>query len=92
MGYEEFCQNLCILFFESKRMSNLSKKEIRTKQSIYINNVNVSLKNNNIILPTLENINRYNSSVRNIEDNKYAIKSIFCSAYNANNSIANLYK
>ena len=69
MGYEEFCQNLCILFFESKRMSNLSKKEIRTKQSIYINNVNVSLKNNNIILPTLENINRYNSSVRNIEDN-----------------------
>ena len=26
------------------------------------------------------------------EDNKYAIKSIFCSAYNANNSIANLYK
>ena len=49
-------------------MKNFAKK-IRTKQSIYINNVNVSLKNNNIILPTLENINRYNSSVRNIEDN-----------------------
>ena len=69
MGYEEFCQNLCLLFFESKRMSNLSKKDIRTKQTIFINNVNIALKNNNIILPTLENINRYKSSLRNNDNN-----------------------
>ena len=69
MGYEEFCQNLSELYFESKRMSNQNKKDIRAKQAIYINNVNMSLMNNDIILPTLENLNGYNPSVRTNDNN-----------------------
>ena len=71
MGYEEFCENLSGVFFESKRMansSNVSKREMRTKQDILINNVNMTLKNNLIILPTLENVNRCKSFIRNVEN------------------------
>ena len=67
-GYEEFCKNLSNLFFESKIMANspnVSNREMRTKQDILINNVNTILKNYLIILPTLENINRCKSSIRN---------------------------
>ena len=67
MGYEEFCQNLCLLFFELKKIGN--KKDMRAKQTIFINNVNMTLRNNDIILPTLENINRYKSSIRNNDKN-----------------------
>ena len=76
MGYEEFCSNLSALFFESKKMSNMSKKEMKPKQAILINNINMTLNNNNIILPTLDNLNRYKSSVRN-------------NPYNDNNNSAN---
>ena len=76
MGYEEFCSNLSALFFESKKMSNMSKKEMKPKQAILINNINMTLNNNNIILPTLDNLNRYKSSVRN-------------NPYNDNNDSAN---
>ena len=64
-GYEEFCSNLCVLFFESKKKSNMSKREIKQYQINFINNVNKTLANYDIILPTLENINRYKSSLRN---------------------------
>ena len=80
MGYVEFCQNLSILFFETKKMSNASKKDIKLKQNILINNVKTTLKNNKIILPTLENINKYTiykkASIRNNDNNNINNNSI----------------
>ena len=69
-GYEEFCKNLSILYYECRKTSS-------TKQPNIIKNINESLRNNNIILPTLENINRYNSSVRNNNNNDFDNKILF---------------
>ena len=80
MGYVEFCQNLSTLFFETKKMSNESKKNIKSKHSTLINNVNKILEKNKIILPTLENINKFTiykkASIRNNDNNNINNNSI----------------
>ena len=65
IGYEEFSEKLSNLFIESKRVSNASKKDIRTKQISFVKDINTTLAKNKIILPTIENINNYKSEIRN---------------------------
>ena len=67
-GYEDFSEKLSNLFIENKRASNLSntsKRDIRAKQAPFIKDINRILVNNKIILPTIENINKYKSEIRN---------------------------
>jgi len=64
VGYEEFCQKLSYLFFEFKKSSSI-RKDLDDKQIKLIKEINEILSNNKIILPTIENISKYKSEIRN---------------------------
>jgi len=64
VGYEEFCQKLSYLFFEFKKSSSI-RKDLDDKKITLIKEINEILSNNKIILPTIENISKYKSEIRN---------------------------
>ena len=68
-GYEKFCELLSELFYNYKNSGNLSKDAIIKMRNNCVNQINSCLDEYNIILPTLDNINRYNSSVRDENNN-----------------------
>ena len=65
-GYEEFCQKLSYLFFEYK--NNLKDIDFSQRKNSLINEINETLSNNKIILPTIENISKYKSEIRNYKN------------------------
>ena len=77
IGYEEFCEKLCNFFYENKRSSISSKKDFKEKKDILINDINTTLTNYSIILPTIENLNNYKSEFRNnINNNVLFLKEL----------------
>ena len=65
IGYEEFCQKLSYLFFESKKSSSSNKIIFTESINLLISEINNILSNKKIILPTIENISKYKSEIRN---------------------------
>lgn len=63
--YEEFCQKLSYLFFEYKKTSSTRQKDFNQRKNLLINEINKTLSNNKIILPTIENVSKYKSEIRN---------------------------
>ena len=64
-GYEEFCEKLSNFFYENKRFSSSSKKDFKEKKDILINDINNTLSNYKIILPTIDNLNNCKMGFRN---------------------------
>ena len=71
MGYKEFCEKLTNFYSECRTLSSLNKKDFNLKKITLIDEINNILRKNKIILPTIENINNYDSEIRDnqtIED------------------------
>ena len=83
-GYESFCQNLSSIFYESKNKNNLSRLEVTKRQNIYVNEINSLLNKIDIILPTLDNINKYKSSVRNDKNDSSTNNILFLKELDTN--------
>ena len=76
IGYEEFCQKLSNLFFEFKKLSSSIKIDFNERKDLLISEINKVLSNNKIILPTIENVSKYKSEIRNGKINN-SINDIF---------------
>ena len=64
LEYEEFCRKLYYLYTELKNLS-LSKENFNTKKKPLIEEINLVLSHNKILLPTIDNTNKYQSENRN---------------------------